>query len=106
MNDCWTTADGSPSNISYSVPDARIDTPWPLDIDAVDLQVGPLHGRSRAITYTSQIQTLPDSSLGTVTTFLANLPDSEVSEAALHAKAAILFEQASRLAAQYSPSIH
>ncbi|KAJ7888600.1 hypothetical protein B0H14DRAFT_2562181 [Mycena olivaceomarginata] len=105
MNDCWTTADGSPSNISYSVPDARIDTPWPLDIDAVDLQVGPLHGRSRAITYTSQIQTLPDSSLGTVTTFLANLPDSGVSEAALHAKAAILFEQASRLAAQYSPKI-
>ncbi|KAJ7328715.1 hypothetical protein DFH08DRAFT_1023010 [Mycena albidolilacea] len=89
MNDCWTTADGSPSNISYSVPDARIDTPWPLDIDAVDLQ----------------IQTLPDSSLGTVTTFLENLPDSGVSEAALHAKAAILFEQASRLAAQYSPKI-
>jgi hypothetical protein len=33
MKNCWTTADGSPSNISYTVPDARIDTPWPADIN-------------------------------------------------------------------------
>ncbi len=47
---------------------------------------------------------LPESSIGTVTAFLANQPDNGVSEAALHAKAAILFEQASRLAVQYRPS--
>ncbi|KAJ6578179.1 hypothetical protein B0H19DRAFT_576655 [Mycena capillaripes] len=89
MNNCWTTADGSPSNISYTVPDARIDTPWPLDINAQGLH----------------IQMLPDSSIGTVTTFLANLSDSGVSESALHAKASILFEQASRLASQYRPNM-
>ncbi|KAF7333416.1 Fungal-trans domain-containing protein [Mycena venus] len=89
LNNCWTTADGSPSNISYTVPDARIDTPWPLDINTSDVHT----------------QALPDSSIGTVTTFLANLPDSGVSEAALHAKAGILFEQASRLASHYRPNI-
>jgi hypothetical protein len=31
LNHCWTAADGSPSNISYDVPESRIDTPWPLD---------------------------------------------------------------------------
>ncbi|KAJ7908998.1 Zn(2)-Cys(6) binuclear cluster domain-containing protein [Mycena leptocephala] len=89
LNNCWTTADGSPSNISYTVPDARIDTPWPLDINAPGV-----HN-----------QVLPDSSIGTVTTFLANLPDGRVSVAAMHAKAAILFEQASRLASQYRPNM-
>ncbi|KAJ6510891.1 Zn(2)-Cys(6) binuclear cluster domain-containing protein [Mycena sanguinolenta] len=89
MNNCWTTADGSPSNISYTDSQARIDTPWPLDIDALDLNT----------------QALPDSSIGTVSTFLANVPDSGLSEAALHAKAAILLEQASRLASQYRPNM-
>ncbi|KAF7366014.1 Fungal-trans domain-containing protein [Mycena venus] len=91
INNCWTTADGSPSNISYTVPDARIDTPWPADINDRDLLN----------------HELPDSSIGTVTAFLANLPDTSngVSVAALHAKAAILFEQASRLAAQYRPNL-
>ncbi|KAJ7078645.1 hypothetical protein C8R44DRAFT_895870 [Mycena epipterygia] len=89
MNNCWTTADGSPSNISYTVPDARIDTPWPLDINTL-----AFHN-----------QVLPDLSIGTVTTFLANLPDNGTSVAALHAKAAILFEQASRLASQYRPNM-
>ncbi|KAF7334960.1 Fungal-trans domain-containing protein [Mycena venus] len=81
MNNCWTTADGSPSNISYTVPDARIDT-------------------------LADHEQLPESSIGTVTNFLANLPDTSngASVAAFHAKAAILFEQASRLAAQYHPS--
>ncbi|KAF8184095.1 hypothetical protein K438DRAFT_1124317 [Mycena galopus ATCC 62051] len=89
MNNCWTTADGSPSNISYTDPDARIDSPWPLDINAPDVH----------------IQKLPHSSNGTVATFLANLPDGGVSEAALRAKAAILFEQASRSASRYRPNI-
>ncbi|KAK7022979.1 fungal-trans domain-containing protein [Favolaschia claudopus] len=89
MNNCWTTADGSPSNISYTVPDARIDTPWPMDINSSDFQP----------------QLLPQSGMGTVTNFLANLPDNGISEPALHAKAAILFEQASRLASHYRPNV-
>ncbi|KAF7374171.1 Fungal-trans domain-containing protein [Mycena sanguinolenta] len=87
MNNCWTTADSSPSNILYTDSQARIDTPWPLDINAPDLSA------------------LPHSSVGTVSSFLANVPDSGFSEAALHAKAAILFEQASRLASQYRPNM-
>ncbi|KAJ7232178.1 hypothetical protein B0H12DRAFT_1262412 [Mycena haematopus] len=90
MNNCWTTADGSPSNISYTDPQARIDTPWPVDIDTLDLNA----------------RALPDSSFGTVSSFLGNVPDGGVSEAALHAKAAILFEQASRLASQYRPNMN
>ncbi|KAJ7679458.1 hypothetical protein DFH06DRAFT_1291095 [Mycena polygramma] len=85
MNNCWTTADGSPSNISYTVPDARIDTPWPFDVNTPGLQN----------------EVLPDSSIGTVNTFLANLPDNGTSESAFHAKAAILFEQASRISSQF-----
>ncbi|KAJ6592996.1 hypothetical protein B0H19DRAFT_1365235 [Mycena capillaripes] len=89
LNNCWTTADGSPSNISYTAPHARIDTPWPLDINAPGFHT----------------QTLPDSNIGTASTFLANQPDSAVSVAALHAKAAILFEQASHQASQYRPNM-
>ncbi|KAJ6549495.1 hypothetical protein B0H10DRAFT_1288223 [Mycena sp. CBHHK59/15] len=85
LNNCWTTADGSPSNISYMGADARIDTPWPLDTNA-------LH---------NQGQSLPHLNMGTVTTFLAGVPDGSTSLPALHAKAGILFEQASRLASQY-----
>ncbi|KAF7368350.1 Fungal-trans domain-containing protein [Mycena venus] len=84
LDSCWTIADGSPSNIP---PDVRIDSPWPLDINSPDFH--------------SQIMLLPDTSFGTVTAFLAGLPDSGSSVSALHAKAAILFEQASRLAARY-----
>ncbi|KAJ6550167.1 hypothetical protein B0H19DRAFT_1265027 [Mycena capillaripes] len=90
MNNCWTTADGSPSNIAYTELDARIDTPWPLDINSL----GP-NG-----------EVLLESGIGTVTTFLANLPDSGISEAAFHAKGAILFHQASRLASQYRPNMN
>ncbi|KAK0194190.1 hypothetical protein F5146DRAFT_998615 [Armillaria mellea] len=32
LNNCWSAADGSPSNISYTAPDGRVDLPWPLDI--------------------------------------------------------------------------
>ncbi|KAJ6585332.1 hypothetical protein B0H19DRAFT_926757 [Mycena capillaripes] len=88
LNNCWTVADGSPSNISYTDRDARIDTPWPLDINAPGLHL------------------LPNSSSGTVNTFLANRPDSGTTVSALHAKAAILFEQASRLASQYHPNMN
>ncbi|KAF7326669.1 Fungal-trans domain-containing protein [Mycena venus] len=90
VNNCWTTADGSPSNISYTDPDTRIDTPWPLDLNAPG----------------SHSQVPPESSFGTVTAFLGNQPDSGTSMAALHAKAAILFEQASKLASQYHPNMN
>ncbi|KAF7364925.1 Fungal-trans domain-containing protein [Mycena venus] len=90
LNNCWTVADGSPSNISYTDPNVRIDTPWPLDINS-----SGLHN-----------QVLPNSNFGTVTAFLGNQPDSGVSVSALHAKAAILFEQASQLAAQYRPNMN
>ncbi|KAJ7625251.1 hypothetical protein DFH06DRAFT_1103978 [Mycena polygramma] len=89
LNNCWMTADGSPSNISYTDPGARIDTPWPLDID------GPV-----------QNQLLANPSTGTVNNFLANRPDSGTSKSAFHAKAAILFEQASRVASQYHPNMN
>ncbi|KAF7354227.1 Fungal-trans domain-containing protein [Mycena venus] len=82
LDRCWTAADGSPSNIPS---DVRIDTPWPLDINSPDFPN----------------QVLPNSSTGTVTAFLANLPDSGTSVTAFHVKAAILFEQASRLASTY-----
>ncbi|KAJ6525004.1 hypothetical protein B0H19DRAFT_1085120 [Mycena capillaripes] len=88
INNCWTTADGSPSNISHTGPDLRIHTPWPLDVDA------PI----------SHNQTLPFSSIGTVANFLASRPDSAVSMAAMYAKAAILFEHAAHLASHYRPS--
>ncbi|KAJ7914466.1 hypothetical protein B0H13DRAFT_2461358 [Mycena leptocephala] len=88
LDSCWTTADGSPSNISYTDPNARIDTPWPLDINAPGFNV-----------------ILPRSNIGTVTNFLANRQDSGMSVSALHAKAAILFEQASCLSSQYRPNM-
>lgn len=33
LNNGLAAADGSPSNISYTAPGARIDTPWPLDLE-------------------------------------------------------------------------
>ncbi|KAJ6557556.1 hypothetical protein B0H19DRAFT_1261167 [Mycena capillaripes] len=90
LDNCWTTADGSPSNISYTGDEGRIDTPWPLDINSPGLHD----------------QMLPESSIGTVTNFLANRTDDAVSMAALHAKAAILFEQTARLVSQYRPNMN
>ncbi|KAJ6504598.1 hypothetical protein C8R47DRAFT_1066807 [Mycena vitilis] len=90
LNNCWMTADGSPSNISYTDPNARIDTPWPMDIDGPGVHT----------------QLLASSSTGTVTNFLSNRPDGGSSKSAFHAKAAILFEQASRVASQYHPSMN
>ncbi|KAJ7867955.1 hypothetical protein B0H13DRAFT_1635938, partial [Mycena leptocephala] len=89
LDNCWTIADGSPSNISYTDPNARIDTPWPLDVNAPGFNN----------------QVLPNSSTGTVTNFLANRQDSGMSVAAFQAKAAILFERAARLASQYRPNM-
>ncbi|KAJ7264444.1 hypothetical protein B0H12DRAFT_1101779 [Mycena haematopus] len=90
LDNCFTTADGSPSNISYTDPNARIDTPWPLDINSPGLNN----------------QVLPDSSFGTIAAFLGNQLDSGTSMSALHAKASILFKQASRLASQYRPDMN
>ncbi|KAJ6508400.1 hypothetical protein C8R45DRAFT_816545, partial [Mycena sanguinolenta] len=85
LDNCFTTADGSPSNISHTDPNTRIDSPWPLDINA---------------------PVLPNSSFGTISAFLGNQPDSGTSILALHAKASLLFKQASRLAAQYRPDMN
>ncbi|KAJ6488868.1 Zn(2)-Cys(6) binuclear cluster domain-containing protein [Mycena sanguinolenta] len=89
LNNCWTTADGSPSNISYTASDVRIDTSWPIATDDPAL-----------LEYV-----LPESSIGTICAFLEGRPDNGISVPALHAKAAILFEQASRLAAEYRPNM-
>ncbi|KAF8139192.1 hypothetical protein K438DRAFT_1996250 [Mycena galopus ATCC 62051] len=90
LDSCFAAADGSPSNISYTSTEARIDTPWPMDINSSDLNN----------------QVLPHSSFGTVTAFLGNQPDNGTSISALHAKAAILFNQASHLASRYQPDMN
>ncbi|KAF9259248.1 hypothetical protein L218DRAFT_671210 [Marasmius fiardii PR-910] len=87
MNHCWTSADGASSNISYDRPESRIDAPWPLDIER-------------------QSQSLSSLSSGnTIQNFLKGNPDDGDSLFALHAKAAILFEQASFLHRQYRPNL-
>ncbi|KAJ7214814.1 hypothetical protein GGX14DRAFT_609467, partial [Mycena pura] len=91
MNNCWTTADGSPSNISYWAADTLIDVPWPVDIDM------PGGIIVRRFMFTCHI--------GTVTAFLEGQTDNGTSVAALHAKAAILFERAAHLSAQYRPNM-
>jgi hypothetical protein len=105
LHACFTTADGCPGRISYTAPASRIDTPWPLDVNA-PLHVSPFNKRISKLIGRVQDQVLPASNFGTVATFLANAPDDGVSLAALHAKAAILFEEASGLASQYNPSMH
>ncbi|KAJ7099902.1 Zn(2)-Cys(6) binuclear cluster domain-containing protein [Mycena belliarum] len=82
LNNCWFAADGSPADVSHAAH--GIDTPWPLDIEV----------------YSEDAVLLPVSSSATIDNFLANLPDRGTSLPALHAKAAILFEQASQLATQ------
>ncbi|KAJ7134931.1 Zn(2)-Cys(6) binuclear cluster domain-containing protein [Mycena crocata] len=86
LNNCWFAADGSPSDVSYTAH--GIDTPWPLDIAA----------------YSEDSRLLPFQSSATIDNFLANFPDRGTSLPALHAKAAVIFEQASRLAARYTES--
>ncbi|KAJ6601627.1 hypothetical protein B0H10DRAFT_1887550 [Mycena sp. CBHHK59/15] len=87
LNNCWTTADGSPANISYAAH--GVDTPWPHEL----------------YEYSENPGLLPAQSSGTIDKFLANILDDGTAVPALHAKAAILFEQASRLAARYSDGI-
>ncbi|KAJ7185904.1 Zn(2)-Cys(6) binuclear cluster domain-containing protein [Mycena filopes] len=82
VNNCWLAADGSPADISYAV----VDTPWPLGIGE----------------YSEDSRSLPGQSSGTIDNFLARFPDRGTSLPALHAKAAIIFEQASRLAARFT----
>ncbi|KAJ7473914.1 hypothetical protein B0H11DRAFT_2429868, partial [Mycena galericulata] len=83
LNNCWAGMDGAPSNVSYGPSGLKIDTPWPLD----------------RRDYRPHL--LPTQSSGTVAKFLTDVPDDVASDAALHAKAAILFEEATRLAARY-----
>ncbi|KAK0205166.1 hypothetical protein DFS33DRAFT_1274116 [Desarmillaria ectypa] len=71
LNNCWSAADGSPSNISYTAPDARVDLPWPLDMASYH----------RPLVFTN---------------FLVS---------ALHAKASILYEQASRVGVKFRPGM-
>ncbi|KAJ6600172.1 hypothetical protein B0H10DRAFT_2196410 [Mycena sp. CBHHK59/15] len=85
LNNCWAGMDGSSSNVSYGPSGLKIDTPWLLDTQ--DYVERPHH--------------LPRQNSGTITKFLANVPDEATSQAALYAKAGILFEQATALAARY-----
>ncbi|KAL0568833.1 hypothetical protein V5O48_013136 [Marasmius crinis-equi] len=90
LNHCWTAADGGESNISYDMPESRVDAPWPLDF-----------GGSTEPQYPGNLQ-----SGYTIQNFLANQPDGGSSLSALHAKAAILFEQASLLLRQYGSQMN
>ncbi|KAK0221640.1 hypothetical protein IW262DRAFT_918868 [Armillaria fumosa] len=86
LDNCWTTADGSPSNFLCTSPDSRIDLPWPLD---TQIQFP----RNYRTSYTIQ-------------RFLANQnEDHGTSALALHAKASILFEQASRVGPRFRPGM-
>ncbi|KAK0495953.1 hypothetical protein EDD18DRAFT_225375 [Armillaria luteobubalina] len=78
LNNSWTAVDGSPSNFSEEEA-TRIDAPWPLDISEYSRLPGPLDRTSR-----------------TIQRFLGGGADAGTSILALHAKASILFEQASR----------
>ncbi|KAJ6626245.1 hypothetical protein B0H10DRAFT_1999436 [Mycena sp. CBHHK59/15] len=85
LNNCWAGTDGSSSNVSYGPSGLKIDTPWPLDTRD----------------YVERPHRLPRRNSGTIAKFLANVPDEATSQAALYAKAGILFEQATALAARY-----
>ncbi|KAK7052741.1 fungal-trans domain-containing protein, partial [Favolaschia claudopus] len=89
LDSCWTTVDGSANNLAYNNnadSDVRIDTPWPLDIDSFDI---------------NNNQILATANTDTIGAFLANHPDNGTSATALHAKATILFDKASRLGWTY-----
>ncbi|KAJ7026641.1 hypothetical protein C8F04DRAFT_106341 [Mycena alexandri] len=83
LNNCWASAGGSASNISYS--ESVIDTPWPMDAHDY-VQTSPLVSRK---------------SKGTVRRFLSGLPDNATCDAVLLAKATILYAEASRMGAHY-----
>ncbi|KAK6992760.1 Zn(2)-C6 fungal-type domain-containing protein [Favolaschia claudopus] len=85
LNNTWLAADGSPGDVSYAI----VDTPWPLDIELY-----------------SQTHLQPSHSSSTVENFLTNVPDHATSLVALHAKAAIVFDQACRLATQFTETMN
>ncbi|SJK98509.1 uncharacterized protein ARMOST_01777 [Armillaria ostoyae] len=88
LNNSWTAVDGSPSNLSEA--DAtRIDAPWPLDISEYSRLPRPL-----------------DRSSHTIQRFLRGDADAGTSILSLHAKASILFEQASRFGAKVHPGMN
>ncbi|KAK0484959.1 hypothetical protein IW261DRAFT_1560627 [Armillaria novae-zelandiae] len=89
VNNCWSAADGSPSNISYTAPDERVDLPWPLDI-------ATYHKGNRSPQYRTS---------HTIQKFLASDTDDCNSIIALHAKASILYEQASRVGTKFRPGM-
>ncbi|KAK0458808.1 uncharacterized protein EV420DRAFT_1540662 [Desarmillaria tabescens] len=95
LNNCWTAVDGSPSNLSDG--DAtRIDAPWPLDISEI-FQGKSLHiSPSRLLGGTSH----------TIQRLLHGEADAGTSILALHAKASILFEQASLFKSRVRPVNH
>ncbi|KAJ6603605.1 Zn(2)-Cys(6) binuclear cluster domain-containing protein [Mycena vulgaris] len=83
LDNCWAGMDGSPSNIAYGPAGVKIDTPWPLETRGYRPHLLPRH------------------SSATIARFLGDVPDDATSEPALHAKAGILFESATRLGARY-----
>ncbi|KAF7355876.1 Zn(2)-C6 fungal-type domain-containing protein [Mycena venus] len=85
LNNCWAGTDGSPSNVGYGESGLKIDTPWPLE-------------RSD---YVERPHLLPLQSSATVAKFLADVPDGAASDAALYAKASVLFEEATRIGTRY-----
>uniref|UniRef100_A0A0W0F8G0 Zn(2)-C6 fungal-type domain-containing protein n=1 Tax=Moniliophthora roreri TaxID=221103 RepID=A0A0W0F8G0_MONRR len=87
LNHCWMSADGALSNISYDIAESRVDAPWPVDL--------PTRSKLPDDLWTSR----------TIQNFLGNTPDNAASLMALHAKAAILFEQASVLLRKYQPNM-
>ncbi|KAJ7728480.1 hypothetical protein B0H16DRAFT_1382943 [Mycena metata] len=80
LNNCWASAGGSASNVSYS--ESVINTPWPMDVR-------------------DYVETPSRKSKGTVRRFLSGLPDDATSDAALLAKATLLYAEASRMGAHY-----
>ncbi|ESK84672.1 Zn(2)-Cys(6)binuclear cluster domain-containing protein [Moniliophthora roreri MCA 2997] len=89
INHCWTAAHDAASNIAYERSESRVDAPWPLDIS-------------------SQSQ-FPDDlrSSDTIQEFLENAEDDGNGNPLLtiKAKAAILYEQGSRLSQGYTPNM-
>ncbi|KAJ7097089.1 hypothetical protein B0H15DRAFT_945761 [Mycena belliarum] len=85
LNNCWVGLDDAPSNLVYGPGGLKIDTPWPVD----------------TADYIERPHLLPTQSSGTVSKFLANVPDDARSVPALYAKGAILFEEGMRLGVRY-----
>ncbi|KAF7332438.1 Zn(2)-C6 fungal-type domain-containing protein [Mycena kentingensis (nom. inval.)] len=77
---CWMTVDASTSNFTSEIQ-GQVDIPWPRE---------NAHG---------------PSGMGTITAFLNSHSVTGVTPHALHAKAAILFERASRLIQAYHPNM-